>query len=441
MQNTDPPVQNNSGSPQPGGRDWVSWMKQSGNYVGEHGPEFVKRTRVRGLLAYRQGSQVLATNELSASGVDLRSAIIAISLTLVMYIAANTALIYWLSSSYRSYKPAFMSDVTSLSEAVTAMKGVGWIDPESEAKKSAAVLQGMRDDQFKNPLHRWIEVSFLNPGMDEVENKLARELKELATGSPSGWIYLQAKITTGSEVYKKLLSSHRGIMSIVDEDADRKKLCVAMIDDLVGAQQGPIRWILRINGSIQFATVFVGLFVLTAVTRRYLFITRLAANWLGGNLENMLLQSPLNRGDRELVAVVRRLQTSQDADVDSLIQNEVDRLSRDTTGGIYDLYWFLAGIMPSLGFIGTVVGMSASLMMADRLFAAADRQLAISRMTIELGLAFDTTLVALVFGLLAGIPIAAVNSRERTFFREFAAAITQLRHKQAAEEPSHGTGQ
>ncbi len=45
-------------------------------------------------------------------------------------------------------------------------------------------------------------------------------------------------------------------------------------------------------------------------------------------------------------------------------------------------------------------------------------------MTTQLGLAFDTTFVALAFGLIAGIPIAFVHARERTFFREFADCVS-----------------
>ena len=118
--------------------------------------------------------------------------------------------------------------------------------------------------------------------------------------------------------------------------------------------------------------------------------------------------------------LIRRLANSADVDHETLIRAEVDRLSRDTTKEIYESYWFIAGIMPSLGFIGTVVGMSSALMLANGLFVAQDKQLAIGAMTTQLGLAFDTTFVALVFGLIVGIPIAFVHSRERTFFREFA---------------------
>ena len=412
---------------------FLTWMKISGNYVGEHAPEFVKQTRDRGWLVYVRGSQALATNALSASGVDVKSAVIAGSLTLALYLVLNSILLMWLSSSYESYIPAFLAEVKDRNAAVIRMKEKKWIAQNADAKAGASILQGLKDEELKEPLHHWIETAFLNPGMDEVESKLARALKELATGSPKGWIYLQTHITSGAEVYRQLLDLSGGNMSIVEGDEGRKKACIAMIDDLVGAMQRPVRWQLRINGVIQMATVFVGLLVLTAVTRRYLFVTRLAGNWLFPDIEKTLLQSGNHRGDNELRAVVERLRSSSDVDADNLIRTEVDRLSRDTSTEIYELYWFLAGIMPSLGFIGTVVGMSASLMMADRLFAAEDPQLAIGQMTTELGLAFDTTLVALVFGLLAGIPIAAVHAKERTFFREFATSIMTLRKKSRKE--------
>ena len=124
-----------------------------------------------------------------------------------------------------------------------------------------------------------------------------------------------------------------------------------------------------------------------------------------------------------------------------LIRTEIDRLSRDTTNEIYDMYWFIAGIMPSLGFIGTVVGMSSALMLANGLFVAADKQVAIGEMTTQLGLAFDTTFVALAFGLIASLPIAYVHSRERTFYREFADCVTHWSAMRAQQESPLGTSQ
>lgn len=63
---------------------------------------------------------------------------------------------------------------------------------------------------------------------------------------------------------------------------------------------------------------------------------------------------------------------------------------------------FLAGALPAVGFIGTVVGIGLALgstsgVLSDQI---AKQQSGVSAVALELGLAFDTTLVALVLGLL-----------------------------------------
>ncbi len=57
-------------------KDYGEGVKESINslsqYVSKHGP----RLWLGGLLAYRRGSKALATNALSASGVDFKSAVL-----------------------------------------------------------------------------------------------------------------------------------------------------------------------------------------------------------------------------------------------------------------------------------------------------------------------------------------------------------------------------
>ena len=203
-----------------------------------------------------------------------------------------------------------------------------------------------------------------------------------------------------------------------------------MLNDLTSAVQQRLRVQTRFNGSIQFVTVFVSIFTLTALIRRYLLVLKLAGRWLGKSLETTMEDPTGDPQTIELKQVVGRLVETSDADAEARIREELGRLSEETTDEVYDGYWFLAGMLPSLGFIGTVIGMSSSLMLADRLFLDVDRQLAIGRMTNELGLAFDTTLVALVLGIVTSVPLVAMRNRERTFFREFAASVEEYRKHQ-----------
>ena len=405
-------------------------LRRLGAYLSEHGPGFLRRTQLQGLYAYRRGSKALATDAFSSTGIDLKSGCIAVALTVLLYLAFNAFLSFYVSSVFASHKPFVLATVNNLSEAKRALVVAGWIP----AKAESTFKLNISDDSFKLPLHRWIELEFL--ASSTKTDELQAQFRKLVCGNPSGIILVNSKITTAGEVYGALLKNYPAVLEAVERDPVRKRLCNQMLDDLVSTVQQAIRWQLRINGSIQFLTAFVGFLVLVAVIRRYFFITRLAGNWLGENLRATMTRSDGARNDQELRRVVDRLSKSTDIDADTVIQNEVDRLSRDSTEHTYNTYWYVAGMLPSLGFIGTVVGMSSSLMLADRLIVASpdQRQLAIGKMTAELALAFDTTLVALLFGLIAGIPIAAVHARERRFFREFAIGIADYRRNRTRLE-------
>lgn len=391
--------------------------------VKEYAPGFVSRA----IDAYSNGAKALEPTALSSSGVDLKSGLIAAALTVILFLVTNLYLTWGVRSHYFNYKPEFLQSVSTIGDAKRELRLAGWIPKDPNASNKA--IQKIQDSDFRTSLYRWIEIEYLNSGMDKENQELGYNMQRLVLGNPSGWILVSSNVASGSDVYAQLYKQKPAIMSILDGQPIRKATLMAMLDDLTSSVQQRVRLQKRINGSIQFITVFVGLFTLIALVRRYLLITSLATKWLGPNLERTMTASTSDTQTLELKEIVNRLKTTADADADALIRDEVGRLSRDTTDEIYDGYWFLAGIMPSLGFIGTVIGMSSSLMLADGLFVGGDRQLAIGRMTSELGLAFDTTLVALVLGILTSIPLAAMRSRERTFFREFAASIAEFRNQ------------
>ena len=389
--------------------------------VKEHAPGFISRA----LDAYSNGAKALETTALSSSGVDLKSGLIAAGLTIILFFITNVYLTWGVRSHYFNYKPEFIQSVSTIGDAKRELRLAGWIPKDQNASDKA--IQKIQDNDFRSPLYRWIEIEYLSSGMDKENQELGFKMQRLVLGNPSGWILVSSDVASGSDVYAQLYQQKPAIMSILDGQPTRKATFMSMLNDLTSSVQQRVRLQKRINGIIQFITVFVGLFTLIALVRRYLLITSLATKWLGDNLKRTMAASTSDAQTLELKEIVDRLTSTSDADADALIRDEVGRLSHDTTDEIYDGYWFLAGMMPSLGFIGTVIGMSSSLMLADGLFVGGDRQLAIGRMTSELGLAFDTTLVALVLGIITSIPLAAMRSRERTFFREFAASIADYR--------------
>lgn len=379
------------------------------------------------LHAYRSGWKHLAKNELTSSGIDLYSAGIAFTATALLYLASNFYLTSWVERAYEKYRPEFLKATATQEDAKQAFVTAGWLD-DSAAEKGL----GTSNSTFAKPFYQWIEDIFFQFGVDSQSRQFKRRLRDMVTGDRSGWLILTAHSTTGNQIYDELvqiegLTGH--MATTVGANSSKKRLFLAMTDEMLASVQQPLRWIYCINGSIQFLTVLLSFFVLTAIARRYLFVLRLAYHWLGQSSEDVLSSTEPSgyNADRELAALVRRAQTASAEEQVELASAELEQIRLEADRAVYDSYWFLTGILPSLGFIGTVVGMSAALLKADRLFVATDRQLAIADMTKELGLAFDTTLIALLMGLLVSVPLSTVRSRELTFYREFARRLSTPR--------------
>lgn len=111
------------------------------------------------------------------------------------------------------------------------------------------------------------------------------------------------------------------------------------------------------------------------------------------------------------------------------------RLERVEYSAINYLLWAL----PSLGFIGTIVGIGESLGRADQVVRASDsvaRADAITRVTSLLGFAFDTTLVALMCGLPVMALLYAYRSRESQLILDVQQQISS--HVLEGSDPQDG---
>jgi hypothetical protein len=98
--------------------------------------------------------------------------------------------------------------------------------------------------------------------------------------------------------------------------------------------------------------------------------------------------------------------------------NLFQTLQESVENKIYYPYQFFLGIIPSLGFLGTVVGMGQALLKSDMLFTAQSnqqRQIAVNTITQELGYAFDTTFIALSAGIIVGIAFLSCHRHETQF--------------------------
>jgi chemotaxis protein MotA len=81
----------------------------------------------------------------------------------------------------------------------------------------------------------------------------------------------------------------------------------------------------------------------------------------------------------------------------------------DLLDSSYGLIRYLAWSIPSIGFIGTVMGISGALGNADKAVAGD-----IAMVTSQLGVAFDTTLVALLLSIILMFQIHISQQKEES---------------------------
>jgi biopolymer transport protein ExbB/TolQ len=153
----------------------------------------------------------------------------------------------------------------------------------------------------------------------------------------------------------------------------------------------------------------------------------------------------LDLSDDEAIASTRRKVRDSDSYTSSILYNRIDRmlalwLSTKDIGRIatwatsesdrdasasdssYSIARVLIWAIPILGFIGTVVGLGSAVSgFSEFLAGAAGLEAikdAIGDVTQGLGMAFDTTLLALVLSVLLMFPLSVVQRREENLFVE-----------------------
>lgn len=106
---------------------------------------------------------------------------------------------------------------------------------------------------------------------------------------------------------------------------------------------------------------------------------------------------------RLVVRVVQQFQISGSVDQASQLLNSSLELMQHELELKYNMLRYLVWLIPTLGFIGTVIGIALALAEAANmpdLSAGSDIRAWFSGMTVELGIAFNTTLLALIMAAL-----------------------------------------
>ncbi len=362
---------------------------------------------------------------------------LAFVLTIGFYVLVNSWLASRIDQTYRRYRPQILVGTTSVAESAERLIRAKiapaelrpWLETYIDADQVAS-------DQIEQ-LFRIVSTSEENtlPEGDLVQQR--RDLlNRLATGSRSIALpfgFGRAQLTSGDDVFNRLSEVDplwlRGLESTRRTDAKEADAIEAtlrwLVSDLLQATEGPVRNYLRINGWIQWITVYLGFLIGILAVRRAYMLRRIRAAWSSGIPD---AARAAWRGDTELIALSALLLTNQanqasKAELTMILQEEFGRLADAVEDRVYASLGFLLGCLPSIGFIGTILGMGEALLRANGLLNARNREQTISEMTQQLGFAFDTTLVALFAGLIFGFCVAWVRHIERRWLQDLESAL------------------
>lgn len=247
--------------------------------------------------------------------------------------------------------------------------------------------------------------------------------------------WFELKAPTGLELYDaqaKLQDRHwlRTVEStnpiLVEE---KKKFARCYLDAFAGEMNEPIREMRRLNGWVQWLTVFLALTVLIAVLRRWVLITRLTVS---ARRARAAVEKHGTLGPHAAVPATSEIGVILDRLGSGAVTvpgatEEVLRLRESADAAIYGLFASLSAAIPALGFLGTVIGMGEALLYADGLFSSQDKQRVVGQITQGLGLAFDATLVSLFCAPITVVIQALVRASEYHMFARWVGVLHELR--------------
>jgi biopolymer transport protein ExbB/TolQ len=285
---------------------------------------------------------------------------------------------------------------------------------------------------------------------EDKKEAVASDLAE-KLGSEVGWF--GRWMPCGEKINK--YGSAKAIIEALNEDSNWKKslgeneklkdmekeigvfhesLITSLMDEIQSDKRALIRFC---GGWIQWVIFFVGYVILILCLRRRRMVK---AHHLDDPQQAFY-------GDKGYFASI--LQSSQLAREEGLSRSSIeDRMNKrietledNVEEKCYSGLFFLIGMLPSLGFIGTLLGIGSALTRTNALFAAegkAGRQEAINDITYHLGIAFDTTLVALLGAMLVGFLVHKTRLAELAMIKDFALFLEKATTEDDSRQSSRG---
>ena len=345
---------------------------------------------------------------------------------------------YWehqTESAYLAYThPQLKGAIAGHPKTESILSDLGWAETAEQAKRiRTEVLTGI--DPAVYPTQEAAIARLIAQLSTEYQSEWqhVRELlRHRVTGSRRGTgLFPVAVDSVNRDGVWDLLAQELGIpvrVSVPSTDKaeyDHRDLARKMLVPLVAVVQPGLRNVRRLNGNIQWLTVFACMLVLVAVLRRLWLLRVLRKQHVETSDEVQHASCEVESWMDELSQEAARLceENEETLDVAAAIEERAARFEVQTGETVYSQLGFVAGSLPSLGFLGTVLGMGSALLRADRLMSAENKQAAIQSMTEQLGYAFDTTLVALVCALVAGAVLVGLKRYEHDITRQCVKAI------------------
>ncbi|WP_436715103.1 MotA/TolQ/ExbB proton channel family protein [Roseiconus lacunae] len=193
------------------------------------------------------------------------------------------------------------------------------------------------------------------------------------------------------------------------------------------------RWFAIVFGPEQFAMLFISLWMVCILFVRFAF--RLY-EW--GQLERMLRCLQTGDAPRPVEGLAYRMwiagSEAEVSDADRRIEFVADQASLGIPRSRWLISW-IATALPAIGFIGTVRGMLLALGQADSIVRAttvAGRAAAITEVGSQLSLAFTTTLIALLLGLLTSFFSSLQRKSEQSLLARCESRIAATIHPELA---------
>lgn len=319
--------------------------------------------------------------DLHQTGLDRWSFLIATLLTCALYVAMNLWLTRSVDSAYHHAKASQITTITSAEDRVSKLVRTIGGDPRFEKESYLReALRALPQDASWRDLILSTIAGVQNSIPKEFHSILDQHMTARRSGFP--FFYLGIMPVSGGAIVEEFRAvsptwSHKNAL-IEGDDTQMKAgdidgFLIKLIDRASQENRPQIRSLMRVSGWVQWATFWMMWLVLVLVVKRYLRL--------------------------------------QNADF------KVYGVNDDSLKQVYSTLDFLIGLLPSLGFVGTVLGMGDALLTADGLFSSTDKVQAINVITKHLGFAFDTTLIGLVTAMICGAAVLSLRTWESNRLR------------------------